>query len=47
MFKKFGGQVGVVVDQGYIGDDPSTVIAYTDGEWELVREGKGPVDFLD
>ncbi len=47
IYKKFGGQVGIIVEQGYIGGEPSTVLAYTEGEWEVVREGKGSVDFLE
>ena len=41
----FGRQVDVVVDGG-VGDDlPSTVIDCSGGQLELVRQGKGEVDF--
>ncbi len=45
--RRFGGVVSAIVDQGQLGDDHSTVLIYEEGEWEVVREGKGPVDFLD
>lgn len=36
----------VLVDGGYTGTEPSTVIALIGDELEIVREGKGPVDDL-
>lgn len=40
------GVVDMVVDGGHLFPEPSTVIDFTGSEPELVREGKGPVDFL-
>lgn len=36
----------VLVDGGYTGTEPSTVIALVHDELEILREGKGPVDDL-
>lgn len=36
----------VLVDGGYTGTEPSTVLALIGDELEIVREGKGPVDDL-
>lgn len=40
------GEVDLVIDGGVLFPEPSTVIDFTGSEPELVREGKGPVDFL-
>jgi len=40
------GDVDLVVDGGVLFSEPSTVIDFTGSEPELVREGKGPVDFI-
>ncbi len=40
------GIVELVIDGGHLFPEPSTVIDFTGSEPELVREGKGPVDFL-
>ncbi|MBU1220047.1 threonylcarbamoyl-AMP synthase [Myxococcota bacterium] len=42
----YGERVAYIIEQGFIGDDVSTVLKYIDGTWEIIREGKGPVDFL-
>jgi len=44
--REFGREVEMVIDAGPVFPEPSTVIDFTGLEPELVREGKGPVDFL-
>lgn len=44
--ERFGDLVDMVIDGGYGGTDVSTVLDCADGDIALVREGKGPVDFL-
>ena len=39
--ENYGDKVDVVIDGGYGGNIPSTVINCTDGEIEVIREGKG------
>lgn len=39
--EKFGNEVELVIDGGIGGIEPSTVINCTDGEAEIVRQGKG------
>jgi tRNA threonylcarbamoyl adenosine modification protein (Sua5/YciO/YrdC/YwlC family) len=41
MHEKFGEQVDLVIDGGYGGNKPSTVLDCTSGEPKLIREGKG------
>ncbi|MEM1214608.1 MAG: L-threonylcarbamoyladenylate synthase [Bacteroidota bacterium] len=43
----FQNRVELIIDGGICGADPSTVIDCTQNPPELVREGAGPVDFLD
>jgi tRNA threonylcarbamoyl adenosine modification protein (Sua5/YciO/YrdC/YwlC family) len=43
---EYRGQVDLVVDGGRLFPEPSTVIDFTGAQPEVVREGKGPVDFL-
>ncbi|MBU1239762.1 Sua5/YciO/YrdC/YwlC family protein, partial [Myxococcota bacterium] len=43
----FGGMVSAIIEQGFLGEDHSTVLSYEEGEWDVIRLGKGPVDFLD
>lgn len=40
----FGKMVDVVVDGGIGEDEPSTVVSVVDGDFEVIREGKGPLD---
>ena len=40
------GLVDMVIDGGYGGTEASTVLDCSDGDITLLREGKGPVDFL-
>ena len=44
--ERFGPQVDAVVDGGIGGLEGSTVIDCTERSIEIVREGRGPVDFL-
>lgn len=43
--EKYEHLVDIVIDGGYGGNEPSTVLDCTDDEIVVVREGKGPVDF--
>ena len=45
IFEKWRNKVDLVIDGGYGGNQPSTVIDLTGDEIEVIREGKGPVDF--
>lgn len=45
IFEKWRHKVDLVIDGGYGGNQPSTVIDLTGDEIEVIREGKGPVDF--
>lgn len=42
--EKYEGQVDMVIDGGYGGLEPSTVIDCTTDEFEIVRQGKGKLD---
>lgn len=44
IYEKWDKQVDVVIDGGYGGNMPSTVIDLTQGEPVLIREGKGSLD---
>lgn len=44
--ERFGTAVDIVIDGGYGDNVPSTVIDCTGGTAEVVREGKGPTDFI-
>ena len=39
-------EVDLVIDGGFCGIEPSTVISLIDSIPEVIRHGKGPVDFL-
>jgi tRNA A37 threonylcarbamoyladenosine synthetase subunit TsaC/SUA5/YrdC len=45
IFEKWHKKVDLVIDGGYGGNQPSTIVDLTGDEIEIVREGKGPVDF--
>jgi tRNA threonylcarbamoyl adenosine modification protein (Sua5/YciO/YrdC/YwlC family) len=45
IFEKWQKSVDLVIDGGYGGNQPSTIVDLTDDEIVIVREGKGPVDF--
>ena len=44
IYEKWEHQVDVVIDGGYGGNIPSTVIDLTGGEPVLIREGKGELE---
>ncbi len=44
IFEKYEGRVDLVIDGGYGGNEPSTVIDCTSGEFEVIREGKGSLE---
>ena len=39
--EKYGHQVDLVIDGGYGGNRPSTIVDCTTGEAEIIRQGKG------
>ena len=45
--ERFGHSVDLVIDGGFCGIVPTTVISLIDGNPEILRRGKGSVDFLD
>ncbi len=45
IYEKYEHLVDIVIDGGYGGNEPSTVLDCTGDEILVVREGKGPVDF--
>jgi len=44
--EEYGRDIDLVVDGGLLYPEPSTVIDFSGFEPEVIREGKGPVDFL-
>jgi len=44
IYEKFGSQVDIVIDGGFGDNIPSTVIDCTDGEIEVIRQGKGDLE---
>ena len=46
IFEKWKNSVDIVIDGGYGGNQPSTVIDLSKDEIEIVREGKGSLDIL-
>ena len=47
IYDKWSELVPMIIDGGYGDNEPSTVIDLTSGIPELIREGKGPIDFLE
>lgn len=45
IFEKWEFRVDIVIDGGYGGNIPSTIIDLSDGEITVLREGKGSIDF--
>ena len=43
IYEVFGKRVDMVIDGGIGSDEPSTVIDCSDGQFELIRQGKGPL----
>jgi tRNA threonylcarbamoyl adenosine modification protein (Sua5/YciO/YrdC/YwlC family) len=46
IFEQYENKVDIVVDGGYGEYTPSTVLDCTEGKIELIRKGKGNIDFL-
>lgn len=46
IYERFENQVDLVIDGGYGGFEGSTVLDCSNGELEVIREGKGPIDDL-
>jgi tRNA threonylcarbamoyl adenosine modification protein (Sua5/YciO/YrdC/YwlC family) len=46
IYERFGDLVDIVIDGGYGDNQPSTVLDCTGDEIEVIREGKGIVDFI-
>ena len=46
MYEQFGEMVDIVIDGGYGDFTPSTVISCLNQEFEIIREGLGPIDGL-
>ena len=46
IYEKYGDVVDIVIDGGYGDNVPSTVVDCTNGELEVIREGKGDVELL-
>ena len=44
IYEKYGDLVDIVIDGGYGGLTASTVVDLTQGEFEIIREGKGDLD---
>jgi tRNA threonylcarbamoyl adenosine modification protein (Sua5/YciO/YrdC/YwlC family) len=45
IYEKFANVVDLVIDAGYGGNVPSTIIDCTDGEINIIREGKGVIRY--
>ncbi len=43
---KVGNRVEVIIDAGYCEQDPSTVVDLSQGEVDIIRQGKGVIDFV-
>lgn len=43
----YGGRVDLIVDGGPLKPEPSTVVDFSSGDPEILREGKGDIDALD
>ena len=46
IYEKWDKLVDIVIDGGYGDNTGSTIIDFTNGEAEVIREGKGPLDVL-
>jgi tRNA threonylcarbamoyl adenosine modification protein (Sua5/YciO/YrdC/YwlC family) len=46
IYEKYHNTVDVVIDGGYGGNEPSTVIDCTTGDFEVIRQGKGSLEDL-
>ena len=46
IYEKWKDKVDIVIDGGYGGNQPSTVIDLSKDEIEIIREGKGSLEIL-
>ena len=46
IYEKWSGLVDIVIDAGFGGNEPSTVIDLSKDEIQIIREGKGNIDIL-
>lgn len=46
IYEKYGDDIELIIDGGYGDNNPSTVLNCTGEEIEIIRLGKGPVDFI-
>lgn len=46
IYEKYKDTVDIVIDGGYGGNEPSTVIDCTTGDFEVIRQGKGSLEDL-
>jgi tRNA A37 threonylcarbamoyladenosine synthetase subunit TsaC/SUA5/YrdC len=46
IYEKYEKHVDIVINGGPGGIEASTVIDCTEDELEIIREGKGPIDFI-
>ncbi len=44
IYEKYQDKVAIVIDGGYGGNTPSTVVDCTNGDFEVIREGKGELE---
>jgi len=44
IYEKYRDLVDIVIDGGYGGNIPSTVVDCTEGDFEIIREGKGDLE---
>lgn len=43
---KVGNRVNTIIDGGYCEQDPSTVVDLSEGKIDIIRQGKGEIDFV-
>jgi tRNA A37 threonylcarbamoyladenosine synthetase subunit TsaC/SUA5/YrdC len=43
-YEKYQDQVDLVIDGGYGGNIASTIVDCTNGDFEIIREGKGDLE---
>ncbi|MCW3788592.1 L-threonylcarbamoyladenylate synthase [Plebeiibacterium sediminum] len=45
IYEKYGKHVDLVIDGGYGDNTPSTIVNCTNGDFEIIRQGKGELEF--
>ena len=45
VYEKYKDIVDIVIDGGYGGNEPSTIIDCTNDEFSIIRQGKGIIEF--